>query len=669
MYNKYNLPQQYYYFVKVLYSIIFILSLVGCSVYFGSTSQPTYSSKTISPPNISSVTPILTLTVIPTLSPTATPTPKPIQIGSLGRGVISEIVHSPDGRVIAIGIGSTLRWFDGATFSEIGKLDLGLAGIMTIHFSLDSQFVGVESGLSEAQVVDLDRQVILASIQGSNGPISDMSFTPDSRYVAFLMQDMTPHARYDTIGLWNMSTSQIERVFDVIDANKSHGMSGPAISPDGKLLAAGSTDKRVYLWDLASGQTRFVFEGHTEEITSVAFSPDGKFLASGSRDKTVRLWNISTRGLVKVISGMSDNVSEVSFSSDGKQIKIITNNFGLKSTYIWNLDTKKLSVLDMPETSPDPFAVNMHRQGFSQSWLPDTSGYVLFSPDGHTLALGSEPVLLWDLSTRTVTNSLENMSHRLITDMQYSPDGRWLATKDDLGNLKVWNVITGETQIQTEREGSPNNSVQVFAFSQNSTLLALASQDAIELWDVASAKQISTIKMMNQGTRSIIGLAFSPDGGKLHVVLFSNNIQATETWEIATGKLLHHFELPVTAGYVFGTTDTHWPYFARNNANQNKSWIEVWNLETEQIVFQLETPRPETEPIHFSLDGKFLIAISNSHLLAWNTVIGHLIFDIDHVEIGSGVAISSDNQMLAIEDSGQIALWDISQVTRNIDDR
>ena len=73
-----------------------------------------------------------------------------------------------------------------------------------------------------------------------------------------------------------------------------------SFNPDGKLLASGSYDKTIKLWEVPSGKLIKTLEGHEADVKSVSFSPDGKLLASGSYDKTIKLWEVPSGKLLSV---------------------------------------------------------------------------------------------------------------------------------------------------------------------------------------------------------------------------------------------------------------------------------------------------------------------------------------------------------------------------------
>jgi WD40 repeat protein len=100
-----------------------------------------------------------------------------------------------------------------------------------------------------------------------------------------------------TARVWDMaSDSGNFRVLSIDEPELDAGVTSVAISPDGRLVAAGSLDTAVRLWDVQTGALVEKLRSHKDSVYSVAFTPDGKGLVSGSLDKTLKYWDI--RGIM-----------------------------------------------------------------------------------------------------------------------------------------------------------------------------------------------------------------------------------------------------------------------------------------------------------------------------------------------------------------------------------
>jgi WD40 repeat protein len=94
------------------------------------------------------------------------------------------------------------------------------------------------------------------------------------------------------VEVWESATGGLVASFPLKDVPYLSAMT-VAISPNGRLLAAGCSDGAVRIWDIFSQQQLASWKGHQETILTVAFSPDGRTLASGGVDTTILLWDVS----------------------------------------------------------------------------------------------------------------------------------------------------------------------------------------------------------------------------------------------------------------------------------------------------------------------------------------------------------------------------------------
>jgi WD40 repeat protein len=277
------------------------------------------------------------------------------------------------------------------------------------------------------------------------------------------------------------------KAFELIKTLEGHSdyVNSISFSPDGKLLASGSRDTTIKIWEVGSWKLIKTLEGHSYEVYSVSFSPDGKLLASGSRDTTIKIWEVGSWKLIKTLEGHSDHVYSVSFSPDGKFLASGGRDTTIK---IWEVGSWKLIKTLV---------------GHSNSILS-----VLFSPNGNFLASSSwdKTIKIWEVGSWKLVKTLEGHSNE-VRSVSFSPDGKFLASGSDDKTIKIWEV--GSWKLVKTLEG---HSYEVYSvsFSPDGKLLASGSRDTtIKIWEVGSWKLIKTLK----GHRdSVFSVSFSPDG-------------------------------------------------------------------------------------------------------------------------------------------------------------
>lgn len=135
---------------------------------------------------------------------------------------------------------------------------------------------------------------------------------------------------YDTtIKIWNVETGEVLRTL------RGHTLGIRTLQFDGSKLISGSFDKTIKIWDWQTGECVSTLQCHTEGVLSVHF--DGCTLASGSVDKTVKIFSFDTKQTF-TLRGHSDWVNHVRIDSPSRTVFSASDDLTVK---MWDLDTKQ----------------------------------------------------------------------------------------------------------------------------------------------------------------------------------------------------------------------------------------------------------------------------------------------------------------------------------------
>lgn len=276
-----------------------------------------------------------------------------------------------------------------------------------------------------------------------------------------------------------------------------------AFSPDGQILATGSDDETIKLWDLRSERLIRSLTGHSATVAAIAFSPDGHRLASASLDQTVRIWDVKSGGTPRILQGHPGTVRSLGWSRDGKRlISGETIYKSLPTVIEWDANTGQLlrrwndhkayvrAVLFCEDgkrciTASEDCTVHLRdlQTGAVETLVTDTAPLhaAVLLHDDRWLATANRQGLIriWDLNSRKILRELQGHAV-MVRSLAISPDGKVMASGSEDNTVRLWDTFTGECLLVLRGHKAAVNSV---AFSPDGQLLSSGAHDgSVRLW-------------------------------------------------------------------------------------------------------------------------------------------------------------------------------------------
>lgn len=127
------------------------------------------------------------------------------------------------------------------------------------------------------------------------------------------------------IEIWNYLTGKLRKDLKYQAKDSLMAMDKSVLciqfSKDNELLASGSSDGKIFIWKLKSGQCqKRITAAHTEGVTSISFSKDSTQILSASYDQTIRIHGLKSGKMLKEFRGHTSFINSVIYSFDNSRV-------------------------------------------------------------------------------------------------------------------------------------------------------------------------------------------------------------------------------------------------------------------------------------------------------------------------------------------------------------
>ncbi|XP_065793438.1 apoptotic protease-activating factor 1 isoform X2 [Muntiacus reevesi] len=529
-----------------------------------------------------------------------------------------------------------LEWVNKKNMKNLSRLVVRPHTDAVYHacFSEDGQRIASCGADKTLQVFKAETGEKLLEIKAHDDEVLCCAFSADDRFIATCSVDKK-------VKIWNSMTGELVRIYD--EHSEQVNCCHFTNNSNHLLLATGSNDYFLKLWDLNQEECRNTMFGHTNSVSHCRFSPDDQVLASCSADGTLKLWDVKSANERKSINvkqfflnseepqeDLEVIVKCCSWSADGARIMVAAKN----KVFLW--ETKKVcknsaTVLKQEmdvvfqENEVAVLAVDNIRR---LQLINGNTGQVDYlteaqvsccclSPNLQYLAFGGEDgaIQILELLNNRIFQS-RNGHKSTVRHVQFTADGKTLISSSDDSAVQIWNWQSEDPFfLQAHQE-----TVKDFRLLKNSRLLSWSFDGTVKVWNIIT-RRIEKDFVCHQDT--VLSCDISSDATKF------SSTSADKTAKIWSFELLSPLrELRGHKGCVrcssFSVDST---LLATGDDNGE---IRIWNVSNGELL-HLCAPISVEEgatthggwvtDLCFSPDTKMLVS-AGGYLKWWNVVTG-----------------------------------------------
>jgi WD40 repeat protein len=233
---------------------------------------------------------------------------------------VHAVGFSPTGRLMATGSDDkSAKLWDSSilTTQDEHHTRVGHTGKITaLSFSPDGTLAASSDEASLVKIWNTRTGVLINTMQGLSARVENLVFSPDCRLLA-----VTPWYSLKSFNLWDVASGVLLKAIDTA-AIPSYVV----FSSDSRwVFSSSSFEPLIEVWGTETGTLKNTLVGHSSDVPALEISVDGKLLASGSRDGSVKIWDAST-GALQTTLAHDDGVEAVAISPDSTLVAVLTGH-------------------------------------------------------------------------------------------------------------------------------------------------------------------------------------------------------------------------------------------------------------------------------------------------------------------------------------------------------